>query len=145
MTHDTSALAATLFANFRTIRFPPTEEYLPRSATHWDWWQAAKVRRADRQAVYDYRECLRNALIAHGPREFLDLVEPYPGGGWRLHFFVADDGAMLMLDGVTEGRCGSGDAARFNPEEFVQEQLEEGAVEPSLSEMTVANAIEFIG
>jgi hypothetical protein len=145
MTHDSSPLAASLLANFRTIRFPPTEEYYPRSPKHWDWWQAAKVRRSDRQAVYNYRQRLRNELITHGHRQFLDHVEPDPDGGWRLHFFVADDGAMSLLDVIAGGRCGSGDPASFNPDEFVQEQLEEGAVQPSPSEMTVANASEFIG
>jgi hypothetical protein len=142
---DLPTLAAALLANFRTIRFPPTEEYFPRSQAHWDWWQAAKARRADRQAVYDYRQRLRNALIAHGHHQFLDHVELGPDGGWRLHVFVVDDAAMLLLDRTTEGRCGAGDAASFNPQEFVQEQLEDGALHPSLSEMIVANASEFIG
>jgi hypothetical protein len=142
---DLPTLAATLLANFRTIRFPRTEECIPRSPTHWDWWQAAKARRADRQAVYDYRQRLRHELIAHGHHEFLDHVELGPDGGWRLHVFVVDDAAMLLLDRTTEGRCRAGDPASFNPDKFVQEQLEEGAIQPSLSETTVANAIEFIG
>jgi hypothetical protein len=125
MTHDTSALAATLLANFRTIRFPPTEEYFPRSPAHWDWWQAAKARRADRRAVFDYRQRLRCELVEHGHRHFLDYVEPDPDGGWRLHLFVTDDAAMLLLDEITEGRCGAGDPARFDPKEFVLAQLEE--------------------
>ena len=140
---DIQALAAALLANFWTIDFQPSEECFPRSATHWDWWQAAKARRADRQRVNDYRQRLRQELIAHGHDQFLDHVEPDPDGGWRLHLFVADDAAMLLLD--TQGRCGAGDPASFNPEEFVQEQLEDGALHPSLSAMTVANAGEFIG
>jgi hypothetical protein len=142
---DLPILAATLLANFRTIRFPPSEEYFPRRSTHWDWWQAAKVRRFDRQAVYDYRQRLRYELIAHGHLQFLDRVEIDPDGGWRLHLFVTDDAAMLLLDKSTEGRCGTGDPASFNPEEFVQEQLEDGALHPSLSEMIVENASGFIG
>jgi hypothetical protein len=124
MTNDTSALAATLLANLRTIRFPPTEEYFPRSPMHWDWWQAAKARRADRQAVFDYRQRLRSELIEHGHRQFLDYVEPDPDGGWQLHFFVTD-AARLLLDRITEGRCGAGDPARFDPKEFILSQLEE--------------------
>ena len=142
---DIQALAAALLANFRTIHFQPSEECFPRSQAHWDWWQAAKVRRADRQAVYDYRQRLRYELIAHGHHQFLDHVELGPDGGWRLHLFVADDAAMLLLDRITEGRCGSGDPASFNPEELVQEQLEENAVQPPLSEMTVANAPKSVG
>jgi hypothetical protein len=142
---DIQALAAALLANFRTIHFQPSEECFPRAPTHWDWWESAKVRRADRQAVYHYRQRLRNELIAHGHHQFLDRVEPDPDAGWRLHLFVADDGAMSLLDVIAGGRCGAGDPGSFKPDEFVQEQLEEGAVEPSLSEMTVTNAIDFIG
>ena len=141
---DLPTLAATLLNNFQTIHFQPSEECFPRSATHRDWWQAAKARRADRQAVYDYRRRLRYELIAHGHHQFLDHVELGPDGGWRLHVFAADDAAMLLLDGITEGRYGPGDPARFNPEEFVQEQLDDDAVQSPLSE-TVANAIKFIG
>jgi hypothetical protein len=142
---DLPTLAATLLANFWTIRFPPTDEYFPRSQAHWDWWQAAKVRRADRRAVYDYRQRLRYELIAHGHHQFLDHVELGPDGGWRLHFFVAECAAMLLLDSITEGRGGSGDPVSFNPEEFVQEQLEDGALQWSRSEMIVANPTKFIG
>ena len=118
---DFPSLAATLLANFRTIRFPATEECFPRSSTHRDWWSAAKARHADRQTVYDYRDRLRNALIAHGHREFLDRMEPDPDGGWRLHLFVADDAAMHLLGEITEGRCDPGDPASFDPEEFVHD------------------------
>jgi hypothetical protein len=145
MTHDTSALAPSLLAKFRTIHFQPSEECFPRAPSHWDWWESAKARRADHQSVYDYRQRLRQELIAHGHGQFLDHVEPDPDGGWRLHLFVADDGAMSLLDRITEGRCGAGDPASFNPQEFIQEQLEDGALQPSLCEMIVANGSEFIG
>jgi hypothetical protein len=49
------------------------------------------------------------------------------------------------LDSITEGRGGSGDPVSFNPEEFVQEQLEDGALQWSRSEMIVANPTKFIG
>ena len=142
---DLPTLAAALLANFRTIHFQPSEECFPRAPTHWDWWQAAKARRADCQAVYDNRQRLRYELIAHGHGQFLDHVEPDPNGGWRLHLFVADDAAMLLLDGLTKGRYGPGDPASFNPQEFIQEQLEDGALHPSLSEMIVENASGSIG
>jgi hypothetical protein len=142
---DHPTLAAILLANLRTIRFPMTEECVARSPTHWEWWRAAKARYTARQTVHDYRQRLRRDLIAHGHRQFLDHVEPDPDGGWRLHIFVADDAAMLLLDGITEARCGAGDPASFSPEEFIRTQLAECAVQPSLSETTVANVIEFIG
>jgi hypothetical protein len=121
---DLLTLTATLLNNFRTIHFQPSEECFPRASTHWHWWQAAKARRADRQAVDHYRQRLRNELTAHGHGQFLDHVEPDLDGGWRLHLLVADDGAMLLLDEITEGRCGAGDSASFDPEEFVLTQLD---------------------
>ena len=142
---DFQALAAALLANFRTIHFEPSKECFPRSPAHWEWWKAANARYTARQTVHDYRQRLRRGLIAQGHDQFLDHVEPDPAGGWRLHLFVADNAAMLLLDRITEGRCGAGDPASFNPEEFVQKQLEDGALHPSLSEMIVENASGFIG
>jgi hypothetical protein len=88
-------------------------------------WRAAKARRADRQAVHDYRQRLRRELLEHGHRQFLDRIEPNPDGGWRLHIFVADEAAMLLLDEFAEGMCDDGDPVSFDHEEFVREQLEE--------------------
>ena len=62
-------------------------------------------------------------LVEHGHHRFLHHLEPDPAGGWRLHFFVADDAALTLLDELTEGACGPGDPVSFNPEEFVSERL----------------------
>src|ERR1700722_483278 len=120
---DLPMRAASLFANFRTIRFPMTEECVPRSPTHWEWWRAAKAEYTAAQTVHDYRQRLRLDLITHGLRLSLDHVEPDPDGGWRLHIFVADAAAVLLLNGITDERCGAGDPASFNPEEFIRTQL----------------------
>jgi hypothetical protein len=52
-------------------------------------------------------------------------LEPDPDGGWRLHLFVSEHAAMHLLDEITGGRCGAGDPASFDPEEFVLVQLDE--------------------
>ena len=57
---------------------------------------------------------------------FLDRMEPDPAGGWRLHFFMADDAALPLLDELTEGAFGLGDPANLDPEKFVSERIRLG-------------------
>ena len=90
---DLLTLSTKMLANFRTIRIPCSEDSLPRSPTLSDWRQSASARMADRRAVRAFRDELRAALIKHGYRRFFDDLEADPEGGWRLHFFVADDAA----------------------------------------------------
>ncbi len=119
-----STLADTLIANFRTIRFPASDDHsTPPSTTHPDWWATAKARCADRLAVDTYRKRLHLELVAHGHRLFLDHLEPDPDGGWRLHIFVADDHALSIVANFSEGRFGPGDPVDFDPEEFVTDHL----------------------
>jgi hypothetical protein len=117
---DLALLAATLLANFRTVRIPAQNDDAPPSG---DWWGAVKARRAEKLAVYAYRDHIRRELVGHGHRGFLHDLEPDPDGGWRLHLFFAAADAMSLLDEITEGRCGIGDPVTFDPEEFVREQL----------------------
>jgi len=117
---DLARFVATLLANFRTIRIPAQEED-PNPAG--DWWGAAKARRAEKLAVYAYRDHIRRELVRHGHDRFLHHLEPDQDGGWRLHFFFANDGAVSLLDEITDGRGGLGDPARLDPEEFVRERL----------------------
>ena len=63
------------------------------------------------------------AWSQHGYRCFLDRMEPDPEGGWRLHFFVADDAALALLDELTEGDVGPGDPVSFDPGRFVLERI----------------------
>ena len=121
---DLPTLAATLVANFLTIRFPtPVDRSGHSTPSHSDWWTTAKTRRAERLAVDAYRHQMRRQLIEHGHRRFLDHLEPDPEGGWRLHFFLADDAAMSLLTKASDGECGPGDPAGFDPKEFVAEGL----------------------
>jgi hypothetical protein len=120
---DRSALAATLLANFRTIRFAtPGDRSARSSRSHSDWWAKAKARRADRLAVDAYRDQIRRRLTEQGHRRFLDYLEPDPDG-WRVHIFVADEPAMSTLADISEGRCGPGDPVNFDPEQFVSEHI----------------------
>jgi hypothetical protein len=115
-------LAAALLANFRTIRFPSSENRSTQSTGHSDWWATAKARRADRLAIDAYRHQLRRQLAQSGHHRFLDHLEPDPAeGGWRLHVFVADDHALSILADINA--CGVGDPVDFDPEEFVAQRL----------------------
>jgi hypothetical protein len=116
---DLADLAADLLANFHTVRIPASE----RREDHADWWTRAKARQVERRAAYAARDRLRQGLVKHGYRCFLDRMEPDPDGGWRLHFFVPDDAALPLLDELTEGTVGHGDPMSFDPEEFVLEGI----------------------
>jgi hypothetical protein len=117
---DLASLASTLLANFRTIVMPGQEDDPNPS----DWWGAARARRAEKCAVYAYRDHIRGELVRDGHHRFLHHLEPDPEGGWRLHLFVTDDLALALLDQITEGQCGTGDPVSFDPEEFVRGQLD---------------------
>jgi hypothetical protein len=120
---DLASLAATLLANFRTVVIPGQKDDPNPS----DWWGAAKVRRAEKRAVYAYRDHIRDELVRHDHYRFLQHLESDPEGGWRLHVFVADDLALARLYQITEGQCGTGDPVSFDPEEFAREQLSDWA------------------
>ena len=105
---DLATLAAHLLANFRTVRIPASG----RQEGHADWWTMVKARGAAHRAAYAYRDRLCQELVEHGCRCFLDRMEP--AGGWRLHIFPVDDAALALLDRLTEGAFGPGDAVSLN-------------------------------
>jgi hypothetical protein len=119
MITDLTALAATLLANFRTVRIPAPDD-LQRPSD--DLWVTAKARRAKKRAVYACRDRRRRTLTDHG-HSFLDRLEADPDGRWRLHIFVADQAAVAFLDQFTQGACGPGDPVTLDPEEFISKQL----------------------
>jgi hypothetical protein len=119
MITDLTALAATLLANFRTVRIPAPDD-LQRSPD--DWWGSVRARRAEKRAAHACRDRLRRTLTDHG-HPFLDRLEADPDGGWRLHIFVADESAVAFLDEFTHGASGPGDPMTLNPEEFMSDQL----------------------
>jgi hypothetical protein len=119
MITDVTALAAVLFANFRTVRVPaPDDLQRPRD----DWWGSAKARRAEKRAAYACRDQLRHELTDHS-HSFLDSLEADPDGGWRLHIFLADEAVVALLDTISQDACGPGDPVTLDPEEFISEQL----------------------
>ena len=120
---DLLTLAATLLANFRTIRFPSEDRPRQPARPQPDWLQLAKARLADRRVAYAYRDRIRRELVAHGYQRFLHHLEPDPEGGWRLHIFAADADAMLLLDRIADGQVGPGDPVDLDPEEFIKERL----------------------
>jgi hypothetical protein len=117
---DLATLAATLLANFRTLHIPGSRRGHQSSG---DWWTTAKARRAEHRAAYACRDQIRRELVDHGHNRLLHYMEPDPEGGWRLHFFVADDAALILLDELTDGICGPGESVSFDPEEFVSERI----------------------
>jgi hypothetical protein len=117
---DLATLAATLLANFRTARIPAP---VRPEGQPTDWWGRIKARGAANRAAYAYRDRLCQELVEHGCRRFLDRMESDPAGGWRLHFFLSDETALTLLDELTEGAFGPGDAVSFNARRFVAERI----------------------
>ena len=131
---DLPTLAASLIANFWTIRFPSEDRPTPASRSQPVWFQLAKARLAERRAANAYRDRVRRELVAHGYQRFLHYLERDPLEGWRLHILAVDADALLLLDRIADGQIGPGDPADFDPEEFVRERLgdwvERGIVRP---------------
>jgi hypothetical protein len=122
MTH-LPTIAAALLANFRTIHFPRPEDLAtPSVPSRSDWFATAKACRVERIAVDSYQRQVGQRLH-DGHHRFLSHPEPDGEGGWRLHIFVEDDGALSLLDGITDRECGPGDPVSFDPEQFVMERL----------------------
>ena len=125
---DLPTMADALLANFCTIRLPASEDRLaPSVLTPANWSAVAKARFAERRAATAYRDRLRRQLVEHDHQWFLHDTEPDPEGGWRLHFFFADDAAMSLLHQLADGLCGPGDPVDFDPQEFVVSRLSEWA------------------
>ena len=125
---DLVVLAATMLANFVTVRFS-------RNAEMWrvldeDLSFEVRIRclnhalRGELLSVGCYRHGLRLGLVRHGHSQFLDYVEGDPSGGWRIHLFLCDASAISIIPLITEGDVGPGDPVRFDPRQFVQRRLE---------------------
>jgi hypothetical protein len=121
---DIETLANSLLANFRTIRLPADALPARPDPETTDWWAIAKARRDEKRVLYELRDRLRRALNQHR-HQFIDLVEPDPEGGWRIHIFALDADALVLLDGISDQRCEPGDPVDFDPEEFIIEWLRE--------------------
>jgi hypothetical protein len=116
-----------MLANFITVRFgryepvwTVLEEDLPfdvrvRCLNH--------ALRAETLHIRCHRQDLRVALFQEGYRHFLDYVERDPVGGWRVHLFLTDADAMVLLPTITTGYVGLGDPIGFDPQAFIERRL----------------------
>jgi hypothetical protein len=126
---DLPALATTLLANCRTVRFPRYEpvwnvlddDDLAPDARHRCIGHAL---RCEELLVRCHRFNLRQRLIEAGHHQFLDLVEAGSAGGWHLHIFCANDAAIALLISITDCMVSPGDPVRFDPNAFVERRLE---------------------
>jgi hypothetical protein len=120
---DLPTLAATLLANFATVR-------IPRHESLWMWPVAAQSPKLRAKLLADtvaaetliircHRQCLQHQLLEQGHRAFFDRVEGGGPDGWRLHFFCLDPSALGVLRDTDVGKIGPGEPSRFDPEAFV--------------------------
>src|ERR1700730_15458930 len=98
---DLPILAATLLANFATVRIPRCERL---------WWtpDPCQSRRChiksqsialagERLVASCHRHLLRQCLLEADHRAFFDRIEGDGPDGWRLHFFCRDPSAVTAL------------------------------------------------
>jgi hypothetical protein len=124
---DLPTLAATLLANFVTVR-------ITTSPGLWMWPVATPSPRLRAKLLADtvaaetliircHRQCLQHQLLEQGHRAFFDCIEGGGSDGWRLHFFCLDPSALSVLRDADVGEFGAGDPARLDPEAFVLRRL----------------------
>jgi hypothetical protein len=120
---DLPTLAATLLANFATLRIPrceglwtsPTGDPWPRHRSN-----LLSIAAAGESLILGcHRQWLHSCLLQQGHHAFFDRVEGGGPEGWRLHFFCLDPSALSVLRNVCVGECRPGDPATFDPEAFV--------------------------
>jgi hypothetical protein len=124
---DLATIAATLSANFATVRIPRCERL-------WAWPMADPSPRLHARLLDTalagetliggcHRQCVRWHLLEAGHRAFFDRMEGGGRYGWRLHFFCLDPSAVLLLHGIPAGECGPGDPVTFDAKKFVLHHL----------------------
>jgi len=124
---DLSALKATMLANFITVRFGRYEHVW--TVLEEDLAFDVRVRclnhalRAEILSIRCHRANLRAALFRERHRQFLDYVEGDPGGRWRIHLFLGDEDAIVLLPKITTGYVGCGDPVAFDPRAFIERRL----------------------
>ena len=120
---DLSTLAATLLANFTTIRLRSVwpEEPEPPLDLHRELLQIAL--RGQNLILGCNRQYLRQRLLDDGHRAFFDHLEGDGPDGCRLHFFCLDPLANAVLYDAGLGECGPGEPVTFDPAKFVERRL----------------------
>jgi hypothetical protein len=124
---DLASIAATLLANFATVRIPRCERL-------WIWPVADASPRlhatllasalAGENLIVGYqRQCVRFRLLEAGHCAFFDRTEGGGPDGWRLHFFCYHPATVLVLHDIPVGQCGPGDPVTFDAERFIMHHL----------------------
>ena len=124
---DLPILAATLLANFATVRIPRCDSLwissVPDPSPKHRYRSLARALAGENLIMKCYRQHLQYRLLEEGHRAFFDRVEGGGPDGWRLHFFCLDPEAIGVLYNIGVGKCGPGNAVTFDPEQFVMHRF----------------------
>ena len=124
---DLQTLAATLLANFATVRIPRCESLwissVPNPSPKHRYRLLSRALAGETLIMNCHRQHLQYRLLEEGHRAFFDRVEGGGPEGWRLHFFCLDPAALSILYDVGVGVCGPGKAVTFDPEQFVMHRV----------------------
>jgi hypothetical protein len=118
MTPNVLSLTSNLVANFVTVVVP---------ARRWAWYRTEVSHHLTVDKIIEYRDRFRRELSRHGEGRCLDCVEIDALGNWRIHFFPLNEEVILILENAEkkflEVAWGMGEAASFDPKEFVASRL----------------------
>ena len=124
---DLQTLAATLLANFATVRIPRCESLwissVPTPSPKHRCRLLSRALAGETLIMSCHRQHHQYRLLEQGHRAFFDRVEGGGSDGWRFHFFCLDPAAVSVLYDVGVGVCGPGNAVTFDPEQFVMHRL----------------------
>ena len=124
---DLQTLAATLLANFATVRIPRCESLwissVPNPSPKHRYRLLSRALAGETLIMNCHRQHLRYRLLEPGHHAFFDRIEGGGPDGWRFHFFCLDQTAVSVLYNIGVGECGPGNAVTFDPEQFVMHRL----------------------
>jgi hypothetical protein len=119
MTPNVLSLTVNLVANFVTVVVP---------ATKWAWDRTKIDHDLTLDEIEEYRAWFRRELLRHGEGRCFDCIEIDELGNWRIHFFPLHEEVIRILGNATgqlpEVAWGAGEAAGFDPKEFVASRLD---------------------
>ena len=104
---DLQTLAATLLANFATVRIPRCESLwissVPNPSPKHRYRLLSRALAGETLIMNCHRQHLRYRLLEPGHHAFFDRIEGGGPDGWRFHFFCLDqDGRQRIV----QHRCG---------------------------------------
>ena len=124
---DLQTLAATLLANFATVRIPRCESLwissVPYPSPKHRYRLLSRALAGETLIMNCHRQHLQYRLLEPGHHAFFDRIEGGGPDGWRLHFFCLDPEAIGVLYNIGVGKCGPGNAVTFDPEQFVMHRF----------------------